>query len=55
VAAARRAMAEAQPGDLVVICADDAAAVYREAMALNRSGRRGTAISAPGEFAVPEG
>jgi cyanophycin synthetase len=55
VDAARRGMAEARAGDLVVICADDAAAVYREAMALSRSGRHGTAIAAPGEFAVPEG
>jgi hypothetical protein len=48
-------MREARPGDLVVVCADDAAAVYREAMALNRAGLGGIAIAAPGEFAVPEG
>jgi cyanophycin synthetase len=53
--AARTGMREARPGDLVVVCADDAAAVYREAMALNRAGLGGIAIAAPGEFAVPEG
>ena len=55
IEASRVALREAQPGDLVVICADDAAAVYGEAMALNRAPRRGTAIVAPGEMAVPEG
>jgi cyanophycin synthetase len=53
--AARVGMRAARPGDMVVICADDSAAVYREAMALNRGGRRATAIGAPGEFEVPEG
>jgi hypothetical protein len=38
-----------------VICADEAAVVYREAMTLARGSRAGTAIAAPGEFAVPEG
>ena len=51
----RGALREARPGDLIVVCADDAAAVYQEAMALNRAPRRGTAIVAPGEMAVPEG
>jgi cyanophycin synthetase len=53
--AARRALAEARAGDLVVVCADDAAGVYQEAMALNRAPRRATAITAPGEMSVPEG
>ncbi|MGH2466942.1 MAG: glutamate ligase domain-containing protein [Candidatus Limnocylindrales bacterium] len=56
--AARRAMNEARPGDLVVICADDAAAVYAAAMALDRGARAtaaATAISDPGELDVPEG
>jgi cyanophycin synthetase len=53
--AARTALREARPGDLVVICADDAAAVHGEAMALNRAPRRATAIVAPGEMSVPEG
>ena len=53
--AARRALAEARSGDLIVVCADDAAGVYQEAMALNRAPRRATAIVAPGEMAVPEG
>jgi cyanophycin synthetase len=55
--AARRAIREARPGDLVVVCADDAAAVYQEAMALDRRSRSAaaTAISDPGELDVPEG
>jgi cyanophycin synthetase len=53
--AARTAIRQARPGDLVVVCADDAAAVYREAMELSRSRDRYTAIGAPGEFEVPEG
>jgi cyanophycin synthetase len=55
IEASRVALREARPGDLIVVCADDAAAVYQEAMALNRAPRRGTAIVAPGEMAVPEG
>ncbi len=53
--AAKAGMRQAKPGDLVVVCADDAAAVHREAMTMSHSPRRGTAIGAPGEFAVPEG
>jgi cyanophycin synthetase len=44
-----------QPGDLVVICADDTAAVYREAMALGRAPGEGMAIIHPGEYDIPEG
>ena len=52
--ASRVALEEAQPGDLVVVCADDAAGVYQLAMAHGRTGR-GRAISDPGEMSVPEG
>ena len=51
--AAERGLRRAQPGDLVVICADDSAAVYRAAMAYDRG--PGVAITAPGELSVPEG
>jgi cyanophycin synthetase len=53
--AARFGMRRAHPGDLVVICADDASAVYREAMALDRGPAAGRAIADPGELEVPEG
>jgi len=53
--AAKAGMRRARQGDLVVICADDSTAVYREAMALDRGERAGRAIADPGEFAVPEG
>ncbi|HSH21387.1 MAG TPA: cyanophycin synthetase, partial [Candidatus Caenarcaniphilales bacterium] len=55
LAAVRVGMERAKAGDLVVMCVDDAAAVYRETMAAGRAGRRGVAIAAPGEFAVEEG
>jgi cyanophycin synthetase len=51
--AARTAIRRAHTGDLVVICADDSATVYREAMAFDRG--PGIAISDPGELAVPTG
>ncbi|MET0772776.1 MAG: cyanophycin synthetase [Candidatus Limnocylindrales bacterium] len=51
--AAERGLRRAQPGDLVVVCADDSAAVYRAAMAYDRG--PGVAITAPGELTVPEG
>ncbi len=53
--AARVGMSRAHQGDLVVICADDSTAVYREAMLLDRGVGAGRAISAPGELSVPEG
>jgi cyanophycin synthetase len=53
--AARAAISEARQGDLVMMCVDEAAAVYRQVMAAGRSGRREVAIGAPGEFAVEEG
>ena len=48
------ALDEAQPGDLVVVCADDAPGIYQLAMTRGRTGR-GRAISDPGEMSVPEG
>jgi cyanophycin synthetase len=51
--AARTAIRRAHAGDLVVICADDATSVYREAMAFDRG--PGIAIGDPGEFAIPFG
>lgn len=51
--AAQRGIRRGQPGDLVVICADDSTAVYRAAMAYDRGA--GVAITAPGELTVPEG
>jgi cyanophycin synthetase len=53
--AARVAVRDARQGDLVMMCVDDAPGVYREVMAVGRSGRRSMAISDPGEFAVEEG
>ncbi len=49
------AMALAHPGDLVMLCADDTQAVYRRVMAEAHSQPGGSAIAAPGEFAVEEG
>jgi cyanophycin synthetase len=51
--AAEHGLRRAQPGDLLVVCADDSAEVYRAAMAHDRWA--GVAITAPGEMAVPEG
>jgi cyanophycin synthetase len=53
--AARAALAMAAQGDVVVMCVDDAAAVYREAVTTNRAGRGGVAISDPGELDAEEG
>ncbi|CAN5240343.1 cyanophycin synthetase [soil metagenome] len=55
LAAVRAGMQRARPGDLVMMCVDDAAAVYRETMTAGGAGRRGVAIAAPGEFMVEEG
>jgi cyanophycin synthetase len=52
--AARQALAMAKPGDLIVMCVDDAAAVYREAMAANKARGR-VAIADPGELEAEEG
>ena len=54
--AAAAGIAEAAPGDLVMLCVDDAAAVYRQVMEVARHGPRdGVAIAAPGELNVEEG
>jgi cyanophycin synthetase len=42
-------------GDLLIMCVDEAAAVYRMVMAAGRSGRAGFAIADPGELDVEEG
>jgi len=54
--AVRAALRRANPGDLVVMCVDDAIGVYRETMALGRSADSGgTAFADPGELEAPEG
>jgi cyanophycin synthetase len=53
--AVRVALRRAHAGDLVVVCVDDALAVYREAMAASGAARGATAYADPGEFAAPEG
>jgi cyanophycin synthetase len=47
------ALRRAHAGDLVVLCVDEALAVYREAMAYDRGPR--IAVAHPGELDVPEG
>jgi cyanophycin synthetase len=49
-AAVHAAMRRALPGDLVVVCADDAVNVYREAMALAGRAQGGIAFADPGEL-----
>jgi cyanophycin synthetase len=51
--AARAGLRRALRGDMLVICADDAAAVYAAAMQHERG--PGVAISGPGEYDAPEG
>jgi cyanophycin synthetase len=53
--AVRAALRRAHPGDLVVVCVDDAVAVYREAMSAAGAARGATAYADPGEFSAPEG
>ena len=54
--AVRTALRRANPGDLVVMCVDDAVSVYRETMALaGGSDSGGTAFADPGELEAPEG
>jgi cyanophycin synthetase len=53
--AVRVALRRASPGDLVVVCADDAVNVYREAMALAGRDQGGTAFADPGELEAPLG
>jgi cyanophycin synthetase len=54
-AAVRAAMRRAAPGDLVVVCADDAVGVYREAMTLAGRSAGATAFADPGELEAPDG
>jgi cyanophycin synthetase len=53
--AVRAALRRSAPGDLVVICADDAVDVYRQAMELAGRNRGGTAFADPGELEAPLG
>ena len=54
--AVRAALRRANPGDLVVMCVDDAIGVYRETMALGGGGEAGgTAFADPGELEAPPG
>ncbi len=53
--AVRAALRRAAPGDLVVMCVDDAVGVYREAMSAARTPGGPTAFTDPGELEVPEG
>jgi len=55
MSAVRAALRRAVPGDLVVMCVDDAVGVYREAMALRAPAGRATAFTDPGELVAPEG
>jgi len=55
LSAVRAALRRASPGDLVVLCVDDALAVYREATAAAGASRGGRAFADPGELAAPEG
>jgi cyanophycin synthetase len=54
MSAVRAALRRAAPGDLVVMCVDDAVGVYREAMSASR-GPGPTAFTDPGELGAPEG
>jgi cyanophycin synthetase len=53
--AVRAALRRANPGDLLVMCVDDAIAVYRESMAAAGQGEGTTAFADPGEFEAAEG
>ncbi len=55
ITAVRTALRRAKPGDLVVMCVDDAIAVYREAMAAAGAAHGATAFADPGELEAPEG
>jgi cyanophycin synthetase len=55
MSAVRSALRRARPGDLVVMCVDDAVGVYREAMTAAGSSRGTTAFADPGELEAPEG
>jgi cyanophycin synthetase len=53
-AAVKAALRRASPGDVVVMCVDDAVGVYRQAMTLTGASG-GTAFADPGELEAPEG
>jgi cyanophycin synthetase len=53
--AVRTALRRAAPGDLVVVCADDAVGVYREAMTLAGRTAGAFAFADPGELEAPLG
>jgi cyanophycin synthetase len=53
--AVRAALRRANHGDLLVMCVDDAIAVYKETMAAAGHGLGTTAFADPGEFEAPEG
>jgi cyanophycin synthetase len=53
--AVRAALRRSAPGDLVVVCADDAVDVYRQAMELVGRQQGGTAFADPGELEAPLG
>ena len=55
MSAVRTALRRANPGDLVVMCVDDAIGVYRVAMAAAGHARGNTAFADPGELEAPEG
>ena len=53
--AVRAGLRRANPGDLLVMCVDDAIGVYREAMATAGQADRATAFADPGELEAPLG
>ena len=55
LSAVRSMLRRAMPGDLVVMCVDDAVAVYRETMASARRPGTATAFADPGELSAPVG
>ena len=55
MSAVRAALRRANPGDLLVMCVDDAIGVYKEAMATAGHGLGTTAFADPGELEAPEG
>ena len=52
--AVKLALRRASPGDVVVMCVDDAVGVYRQAMTLSGAAS-GQAFADPGELEAPEG
>jgi cyanophycin synthetase len=55
LSAVKSALRRANPGDLVVMCVDDALAVHREVMALAGQVAGTTAFADPGELEAPVG